>query len=72
MNKKDMDILGTTLVECTINALETNPSPGWAGVARGLLSDWREVEGSLLPAQQMRELKDKISKDAPFKFGTED
>jgi hypothetical protein len=71
MNKKDMDILGTTLVECTINALENNPSPGWAGVARGLLSDWREVEGSLLPAQQMKELKDKISKDAPFKFGTD-
>ena len=70
MNKQSMDALGEVLVRCTIEALENSPTPGWAGIARGLLADYREIEGSLLPEQQMMELKEKISKDAPFKFGS--
>jgi hypothetical protein len=70
MNRKSMEQLGEALVRCTTDALENNPTPGWAGIARGLLSDWREVEGALLPEEQMKAMSEKISKDAPFKFGS--
>ena len=69
MNKQSMDRLGQVLVECTISALENNPSPGWAGIARGILSDFREIEG-LIPEESLEKLNEKMAADAPFKFGS--
>jgi hypothetical protein len=69
MNKKHMERLGEVLVDCTISALENNPSPGWAGIARGLLTDYRDMEG-VLPEESLNQIKEKLSEDAPFKFGS--
>lgn len=69
MNKNSMEKLGQVLVNCTIDALENNPSPGWAGIARGILSDYREIEG-LLPEESLDKIKEKMAADAPFKFGS--
>ncbi len=69
MNKKSMERLGQVLVDCTITALENNPSPGWAGIARGILSDFREMEG-ILPDDSLNQIKEKLSEQSPFKFGS--
>ncbi len=69
MNKQSMERLGEVLVDCTIFALENNPSPGWAGIARGILTDFREMEG-VLPEESLDQLRQKMAEDAPFKFGS--
>ena len=69
MNKKSMAKLGEVLVDCTISALENNPTPGWAGIARGILTDYRDLEG-ILPEESLTQIKEKLAEDAPFKFGS--
>ena len=69
MKNDKVNELETVLFDAVIQELKTEPTAGWAQVARGLLSDYR---GSMddLPALQGEEIKTILKDSAPFKIKT--
>ena len=59
--------LENVLFDAVITELKSEPTAGWAQVARGLLADYR---GSMdeLPGLQGEEIKNILKDSAPFKI----
>lgn len=67
MKNEKVNELETVLFDAVINELKTEPTAGWAQVARGLLSDFR---GSIddLPGLKGEEIKSILKESAPFRI----
>ena len=64
---KKIEELEGVLFDAVINELRTEPTAGWAQVARGLLSDYRQLsEGDT--SAQAEELRSILEGAAPFKI----
>lgn len=68
MNKQNIEELENALFKTVINALEMDPSAGWAQVARGLLADYREAAEGSMPAIAAENIKSVLKDSAPFKI----
>lgn len=60
--------LEDVLFSAVITELEREPTAGWAQVARGLLSDYREVADVDMPTMQAENIKSILKDSAPFKI----
>jgi len=58
--------LEDVLFNAVVNELLENPTAGWAQVARGLLSDYRELEQNL-PSENLIKIREALKEAAPFK-----
>ena len=58
--------LEDVLFDAVINELLENPTAGWAQVARGLLTDYRDIEENL-PAENLIRIREALKEAAPFK-----
>jgi hypothetical protein len=67
MENKKVTELETVLFDAVIQELKTEPTAGWAQVARGLLSDYRHNADDL-PGLQGEEIKQILKDSAPFKI----
>tara|TARA_Y100001937_G_scaffold51780_1_gene71836 strand:- start:3269 stop:3484 length:216 start_codon:yes stop_codon:yes gene_type:complete len=67
MENKKVTELETVLFNAVIQELKTEPTAGWAQVARGLLSDYRHNMDDL-PGLQGEEIKQILKDSAPFKI----
>ncbi|MCP4771576.1 MAG: hypothetical protein GY879_09225 [Planctomycetes bacterium] len=64
---KKVEELEGVLFDAVISELSTAPTAGWAQVARGLLSDYRNLESNM-PELRTEELKAVLKDAAPFKI----
>jgi len=68
MKKQNIDALEDVLFETVISALQAEPTAGWAQVARGLLTDYRDSSEGSMPAIQAENIKNVLKDSAPFKI----
>ncbi len=64
---KKVEELEGVLFDAVISELSTAPTAGWAQVARGLLSDYRQLDNEM-PQMRTEELKAVLKDAAPFKI----
>jgi|11_taG_2_1085331.scaffolds.fasta_scaffold67096_2 hypothetical protein len=67
MENHKVNELENVLFEAVIQELKTEPTAGWAQVARGLLADYRGAMDDL-PGLQGEEIKNLLKESAPFKI----
>ncbi len=67
MKNDKVNELEGVLFDAVISELKTEPTAGWAQVARGLLSDYRGAMEDL-PGLKGEEIKNILKDSAPFKI----
>lgn len=67
MKNDKVNELEGVLFDAVISELKTEPTAGWAQVARGLLSDYRSAADDL-PGLKGEEIKNILKDSAPFKI----
>lgn len=67
MKNDKVNELEGVLFDAVISELKTEPTAGWAQVARGLLSDYRSTADDL-PGLRGEEIKNILKDSAPFKI----
>lgn len=69
MKNEKVNELENVLFDAVISELKTEPTAGWAQVARGLLSDYR-ASADDIPSIQSTEIKNLLKDSAPFKISS--